>query len=57
MKNCGEDLHAEVFSKSFMEGMKTVIKVSNGYVVARVIHLINTIPLFRPINKILELII
>ena len=29
MKNCGEDLHAEVFSKSFMEAMKTVVKVND----------------------------
>ena len=28
MKNCGDELHAEVFSKSFMDAMKTVVKVS-----------------------------
>lgn len=27
MKNCGEELHSEVFSKSFMDAMKTVVMV------------------------------
>ena len=27
MKNCGDEFHAEVFTKSFMDAMKTVIKV------------------------------
>ena len=28
MKNCGDELHTEVFSKSFMDAMKTVVKVN-----------------------------
>ena len=27
MKNCGEDFQSEVFTKSFMDAMKTVVKV------------------------------
>ena len=34
MKNCGEELHSEVFSKSFMDTMKTVIKVSSICIVS-----------------------
>ena len=44
MKNCGEDFQSEVFTKSFMDAMKTIIKVSTGYAVrytfiANVFHL------------------
>jgi len=28
MKNCGDEFHSEVFSKSFMDVIKTVVKVS-----------------------------
>ena len=29
MKNCGDEFHQEVFSKSFMDAMKTVVKVTS----------------------------
>lgn len=38
MKNCGDELHAEVFSKSFMDAMKTVVKVGPYYTVIVLVH-------------------
>ena len=31
MKNCGEDFQSEVFTKSFMDAMKTIVKVKQSF--------------------------